>query len=386
VVLSAAEPICRPARPLKIVHCLRAPVGGLFRHVLDLARGQDAAGHEVGIVHDLRSGDTLTGERLGQVVEVCALGIHKVSMHRQIAPSDLAAAFAIRTLCKRLGVDVVHGHGAKGGAFARFAALGTPLRAIYTPHGGSLHYQRRSPGGFVFLQLEALLSRATDGLIFESEFSRRTYTEKVGAPHCAVRVIHNGVGRDEFTPVAAARDAADFLFVGELRVLKGVDVLLHALGRIRKDRNATAVVVGDGPDAQRFATLAAELGLGDAVTFAGAMPARQAFALGHALIVPSRAESFPYIVLEAVAAGRALIATNVGGIPEIFGADHSDALVPPGDAGALEAAMRAALDTPSGLITRTAALQARAREFFSMDAMVCGVTDFYAHCLERAAR
>ena len=68
------------------------------------------------------------------------------------------------------------------------------------------------------------------------------------------------------------------------------------------------------------------------------MPARQAFALGRIMVVPSRAESFPYIVLEAAAAGKSLIATGVGGIPDMFG-PLAERLIPPDDCGALERAL-----------------------------------------------
>jgi glycosyltransferase involved in cell wall biosynthesis len=83
-----------------------------------------------------------------------------------------------------------------------------------------------------------------------------------------------------------------------------------------------------------------DLGLSATVRFHRPMPARQAFALALAVVVPSRAESMPYIVLEAIGAGMPLVATRVGGIPEIFG-PASDRLVPPGDAPALAAALAA---------------------------------------------
>ena len=89
------------------------------------------------------------------------------------------------------------------------------------------------------------------------------------------------------------------------------------------------------------------------------MPARQAFALGRVLVVPSRAESLPYVVLEAAAAGMPLIATRVGGIPEIFG-PHAGRLVPPDDAAALAAAIAQALDGPDETAAAAAALARRA--------------------------
>ena len=84
------------------------------------------------------------------------------------------------------------------------------------------------------------------------------------------------------------------------------------------------------------------------------MPAREAFRLGRALVVPSRAESFPYIVLEAAAAGLPMLATDVGGIPEIV-AGTDTALLPPEDDVALAEAMLRVLDDPAAAQARAAA-------------------------------
>jgi glycosyltransferase involved in cell wall biosynthesis len=95
-------------------------------------------------------------------------------------------------------------------------------------------------------------------------------------------------------------------------------------------------------------------------------PAREAFRTGRVLVVPSRAESLPYIVLEAAAASMPLVATNVGGIPEIFGPE-SPALVPPGDTAALAAAMLAAFAGEAA--ARTARLHARVAAEFTVGTM-----------------
>ncbi len=99
---------------------------------------------------------------------------------------------------------------------------------------------------------------------------------------------------------------------------------------LQEGRKVTATIVGDGPDRAQFQREVAKQGLGEQVQFVGARPARQAFGLGRLLVVPSRAESLPYIVLEAAAAGVPMIASQVGGIPEIFGSDLGS-LVAPGD-------------------------------------------------------
>ena len=327
-------------RPIRIVHCLRAPVGGLFRHVRDLARGQAEAGCHVGIICDADTGDALTEQALHDIRPYCVLGIKRIAMHRQVSPGDIVAALKVRMWCAETGADIIHGHGAKGGAFGRFAAMATPAKAFYTPHGGSLHYSADSWSGAAFLRLERLLRILTDGLIFESEYGYRVYRRKVGTPSCDARIIHNGLSPSEFAAVPTDRDAADFLFIGELRELKGVDVLLHALHRVRQARDVSAVIVGDGPEAQTFKDLAGSLGLAETVRFSPPQPARKAFTLGRTLIVPSRAESLPYIVLESLAARKPTIATDVGGISEIF-RGRRGSLLPAGDVEKLAEAISA---------------------------------------------
>lgn len=87
-------------------------------------------------------------------------------------------------------------------------------------------------------------------------------------------------------------------------------------------------MVGDGDNLPRYRAQVRRLGLDGNVRFLPPMPARDAFALGALVVVPSRAEALPYVVLETLAAGKPMIATAVGGIPEIFGAD-SPALIRP---------------------------------------------------------
>jgi glycosyltransferase involved in cell wall biosynthesis len=364
---------------------MRAPVGGLFRHVMDLAREQKARGHAVGIIADKSAADALTVGRLRAIEPALKLGLHLVPMGRQPGLSDVTAAISAMRLARELKVDIVHGHGAKGGAYARLAARalkfqGAKVAALYTPHGGSLHYQPDTLSGAIFIGIERLLRSCTDGLIFESDFARRAYDDLIGLGSVPAQVIANGLLRQDFVAHKPARDAADFLFIGELRLLKGVDVLLAALEQVKRTRPVRAVIVGAGPDAEEFKGLAGALGLRDCVRFAGTMAARDAFALGRCLVVPSRAESFPYIVLEAGAAGMPLIATKVGGIPEIT-AGTRNKLIPPGDVAALTTALEAFLDSRKGADTRAKALKTAVGKKFTVEAMAGSVLDFYAATL-----
>jgi glycosyltransferase involved in cell wall biosynthesis len=222
----------------------------------------------------------------------------------------------------------------------------------------------------------------TDAFVFVSQYEADAFAEKVGKPRKPSAVVLNGLRPEEFDPIATAPDARDFLFVGELRDLKGPDVFLNALGRMRQatGRTPTAFMVGDGPDKARCRAMADDLNLSGAVEFLEPMAARTAFRLANTMVIPSRKESLPYIVLEAAAAAMPLIASRVGGIPEIFGPE-AESLVPPGDDAALAAAMTAALTDRKTVRARAARLQADAKDRFSIEAMAAGIESLYDRAL-----
>lgn len=366
-------------RPLRVLHVLRSPVGGLFRHVVDLARVQAARGHQVGIVADATTGGARADAAFASLSGSLALGLTRVPMSRHIGMSDVSAQRHVAQRARETQADVLHGHGAKGGAYARLC--GGPAIRVYTPHGGSLHYGRSSPVGMLYLTLEQVLMRRTELFLFESRYGRDAFAAKIGTPKSLVRVVHNGVTAEEFVEVPPGADATDVVFIGELRVLKGVDVLLDALAQLARDgRPTSATIVGGGPDAEQFRTQAERLGLGSSIRFFEPMPARTAFALGRLLVAPSRAESLPYIILETAAAAVPLITTNVGGIPEIFG-PQSSRLVPPADANALARAIKTALEDPAALRNETLTLRTRVQAAFSADAMTDGVLAAYEEAL-----
>jgi glycosyltransferase involved in cell wall biosynthesis len=115
------------------------------------------------------------------------------------------------------------------------------------------------------------------------------------------------------------------------------------------------------------------------------MPAREAFAHGRLFVAPSRAESLPYIVLEAAAAGVPMITTNVGGIPEVFG-PQATSLIPPDDAGALARSIAAALSEPARLRNEALTLRVRVQAHFSAETMADGVLAGYRAALAQVPR
>jgi glycosyltransferase involved in cell wall biosynthesis len=367
-----------PDRPLRILHAVRGPVGGIFRHILDLANGQVDRGHHVGIVADSLAGGERAHTALTEIAPRLRLGVRRLAIRREPHPTDALVWARLMYLIWRLKPDVIHGHGAKAGAFIRMKPRSKRSIRIYTPHGGSLHYPLSSWKGAFYGRLERALMNQTDLFLFESAFARDTYQKMIGKPSKGlVRCVFNGVTAGEFDPVTLAPDATDIAYVGEFRHIKGADLLIDAVARLRADgKPLTLTLGGDGEESGALRAQVEKRGLAGAVRFIGHVKARFGFSQGKLLVVPSRGDSMPYVVIEAAAAGVPMIAANVGGIPEIFG-PHADALFAPNSVGAMAGAIKAALDDSDGAAARAQALRERIFTHFSQKAMVEGVLNGY---------
>jgi glycosyltransferase involved in cell wall biosynthesis len=171
--------------------------------------------------------------------------------------------------------------------------------------------------------------------------------------------------------------------VANLRAEKGLEVLLAAAARVVRDRPGTVFqLVGNGTMRERLEAQARELGLGDAVRFLGHREDVPEVLHGSDLFVlPSRSEAFPNGVVEGMAAGLPVVASDVGGIPELIEHERNGLLVPVGDDQALAAALLRLIDDP----VKAAALAAAARDTiqrgYSFERMVAAFEALYVSSL-----
>ena len=366
-----------PEQPLRILHVVRAPVGGIFRHILDLANAQIEQGHHVGIIADSLTGGDRAEAALAEIEPRLKLGVRRIAIRREPRLADILVWARISRLTRRLKPDVLHGHGAKAGAYIRLRRRSNQTIRVYTPHGGSLHYPLNTLKGEFYSRLERALMNNTDLFLFESAFARDTYQRTIGVPRGLVRCVFNGVTAEEFDPVVKADDATDVVYMGEFRHIKGADLLIDAVARLRADgKPVTLTLAGDGEELQALKQQIERLKLGDAVRFIGHVKARYGFSKGSLLVVPSRGDSMPYVVIEAAAAGIPMVAANVGGIPEIFDV-HTDGLFVPGSVGAMADAIEASLQDPAAAQARAKSLRERVFIHFSQKAMVEGILAGY---------
>ncbi len=281
----------------------------------------------------------------------------------------------VRGLARSLALDVVHGSAPEaGGASLRLpAGVGlvgmdhhpSPPSLLDAPDGvvARLRWMRAHQAR---LLVRTLLGRA-HRVVAVSRWGRDALREGGYLdPARPVAIIPNGIGGDwlDAAPVPATEESRPLLFAGRLDHQKGVDVLLRALATLP---GAPALeVVGDGPDRAALESLAASLDLGGRVRFAGALPParlRERMASAAALAVPSRYELFGRVVLEAMAVGAPVVASRVGGIPEVARDGREALLVPPDDPEALAAALARVLAEPTLSARLAAAGRERARAF-----------------------
>lgn len=375
--------VAKTDKPLRILHAVRAPVGGIFRHIIDLANGQAERGHEVGIIADSLTGGDRAAAALAEIAPRLTLGVHRLPIRREPHPTDVIAWRQFMRLVRQLEPDVLHGHGAKAGAFVRLKAKSNNTIRVYTPHGGSLHYPPDTLKGAFYARLERWLMERTELFLFESAFARDTFQRVIGKPTGLVNCVFNGVTAAEFDPVKLADDATDLAYVGEFRHIKGADLLIDAVARLRAEgRPVTLTLGGDGEETEALKAQVQRLGLTDAVRLIGHVKARYGFSQGRLLVVPSRGDSMPYVVIEAGAAGIPMIAARIGGIPEIFDT-HTDAMFTPASAVAMANAIAASLDHREATLRRAQALRQRIFLHFSQNAMVDGIIEGYRRAIAR---
>jgi glycosyltransferase involved in cell wall biosynthesis len=210
--------------------------------------------------------------------------------------------------------------------------------------------------------------RRVDAHVCVFSAGARRLEEWIGLPEGTVRTIHNGMPDFSVDPRPRVADGAVIGNVGRLEWQKGQDVLVRAMPELP---GVTAVLVGDGGERDTFADLARELGVADRVRMPGWQQDPRAWLAGFdALVMPSRAEGLPLVIIEAMLASRPVVATSVDGIPELVAEGRTGRLVPPDDPPAFAAAVRSVLDDPA----RAERMGAEAREValreFSVEAMV----------------
>jgi glycosyltransferase involved in cell wall biosynthesis len=332
-----------------------AAFGGLERVVEALARRTAALGHQVQVAMALSPNDPVPAWS----ASLEAAGVRAIPLHLS-SRAYLAERRAIRALGRAHGTDVMHTHGYRSDVLHLGVArrLGVPI--VSTAHG----FASRTPGYSRNERLQVWAWRRFDAVVAVSE-PLRAQLESFRVPFERLHLIRNGIAGGS-VPLARAEARRRLALPAEGGVIGWVGRLSdekHPLLAIESFAllaapEATLCIIGDGPLREACAVRAHELGVADRVVFAGAHPdAAPLMSAFDLLLLSSRTEGTPMVVLEAASAAVPVVSTAVGGVPALLG-DAGGWLATPGDSSALAEALRAAFGDRAERLRRGAALQA----------------------------
>lgn len=373
---------------LEVTQRFPPAVGGVEQHVYHLASRLVRAGVDVEVLTtDLLRDTPFT--RIGSPSQEDSFPITRVRAWRMVdAPHGLGiVAPSMVPAILASGADIIHAH--SYGQFPTFAgsfasALDHSV-LIVTPHSDA---GRPSWAKSLFDRIVPRLTLKPATRVIAVSEHEAACLIKMGVSQDRIRVIPNGVDIGEFADVGPRTDRDELvgLFVGRLDPdQKGLDVLIRAMARLPRDPLLRLRLVGeDWGGAELMERLAQRLGVADRVAIVGKLPRSELvreFAESDFLVLPSRFEPFGVVVLEAMAAGLPVIASRVGGIPEIVADGQTGLLVEPDNPDALAESLRLLCGDESLRLSMGRAARERVKAY-AWDSVVPRILSVFAEALQ----
>lgn len=367
--------------PLSILHVVApAPFGGLETVLRGLTAGQLEQGHRphvaaVVVPEEANHPFVQTLRNDGVPVTEFALPVRAYLRERR----------QIRELARSTGADVLHTHGYRPDVIDSGVSRTLGIPRVTTVHG----FCGSDLKGRIYEGLQIRAYRRFDGVVAVARAQIDRLREG-GVSASRLHLIPNawtpseGQSREEGrSTLGIPENAFHIGWVGRLSVEKGADIFLRSIALLG-DLPFVASIIGDGPQTRELQTLAAELGIGDRVRWHGSLAhAGRYFASFDVFTLSSRTEGTPMVLFEAMAAGTPIVASSVGGVPDVISPDEG-LLAPPGDAGAIAAAIRTVHDDPAAAKDRAEAAARRLDERFGATAWLNRHDTLYRQLLKHS--
>lgn len=374
----------------------RLNIGGPSLHVILLSAGLRPLGYETRLVVGRES--PREGNMLALAAEKSVTCEAMAGLGREIAPfQDLRALVGLFRLMRAWRPEIVHTHTAKAGLLGRLAARAARVPTVVHTYHGHVLRGYFSPGKTALYRwLEKRLAALADAVVTVSESLGEDLVTLGVVAAGKVRVIPLGVELEHLTGQlprgilrneAAIPDGVPLVgMVGRLVPIKDAPTFLRAGSLVREKKpDARFALVGDGEERLSLEALSRELGMDGAVTFFGwRRDLRAVYGDLDVVVNASRNEGTPVALIEALAAGKPVVATRVGGTPDLLGAGERGLLVPPGEPAALAAAILQTLEESEAARQRAQAGREHVLARHSSDRLVRDVDALYREL--RAAR
>jgi glycosyltransferase involved in cell wall biosynthesis len=367
-------------KPLKLILCVVGlGTGGTETHVLELASRIDRARFDL-TVCSLKSGGCVADELLARGIRVVSLG--------GTGKLDARVMLRLWRFIKREQPDVIQ-------AFLFWANISARLAGHFAKTIGvvSSYHDEVVPEGWLNRSIDRLTMKWTKYIVCCSEAVRRSVEKRIGGEKEQFVVIPFGVETNRFRDIGMTSGATLGLQEG-LPVIgtvcrlvepkKGIRFLLEAMAQLEREAGKPVcqlLIVGEGPAEEALRSLSEQLGIASRVVFSGMRrDVPQLLSLMEIFVLPSLYEGFGIAILEAMAAGKPVVASTVGGIPEFVVSGESGLLVPPGDSVALATAIRQLLAQPERAKAMGCRGQEHVRKHYSIESVVRQHEQLYETC------
>lgn len=373
---------------IKILHVVRPAAGGLKNHLINLVRYTDKNKFDVTVACPPNS---------PLFEELASLGIKTlpIPLLGELSPTkDYAVVHTLVKYLNQSGTTILHAHSSKGALVGRIAAIlaRTPV-VLFTVHNSIFYEEWPQWKKTIFAQVERFLARFTDRIITVSDALKQELIEKESIPATQISTIYNGIEVENFTAKVDMLNIRRDLNIPELGPVigtiarlapqKGVSYFLKAASLL-KEYQVNFLVVGDGPLRDALEQEVTELGLQNRVIFTGKRDnIAEILSIMDIYVLPSVTEGLPLTILEAMAAGKPVVATRVGGVPEAIVEGKTGLVVAPRDPEALAVAIAGMLSEREKLIRMGNNGQKHVVEKFTIRHMVDRTMDLYTQLLNK---
>ncbi|MFT7670723.1 MAG: glycosyltransferase involved in cell wall biosynthesis [Planctomycetota bacterium] len=380
---------------LRVMQVMECTIGGTRRHLTDVARGLRERGVEVHLVVAAERQPAFR-ESLRELQTLGCL-VHEIPMSRGIAPlQDMRQIAQLKKILRVIQPDIVHTHSSKAGVIGRLASLRTGIgKRVHTPHTFAfLFHEMFGPlKRALFYRIEKHLAGSTHALIAVSPGEAQTFESSGIVSSEKIQVVQNGIDPEPFVAARPANlvelgldpERPIAAVVGLLNIAKGQDLALQALASPAISKDLQLMVVGHGETLGELKSLARSLGVEERVAFLGFREdVPELLAASDFLLLPSRWEGMPYIVIEAMAAGLPVVATPVDGARDLVQPNKTGVLAADSTSDAIAKALEHFMGLSSSEQKSMGELgRQRALKSFTRDTMVDELCELYRAMLQR---
>lgn len=368
----------------KIMYVVRPVEGGIREHIKVLIQYLNTSYELVVVCPPI--------DKLQQIFEKVGARVIPLNISGKLDPfRDFSQALLLARTIKKESPDLIHLHGFKAGFLGRIASLGFPrIPVVLTVHNFYAHPDQSRIPFSCFQQVERVLSRRANGIIAVSEALKRNLTDTLGVEDGKIIRIYNGIHYESFRNNGEKGSS----FKAELGIpegvplvgtaarlapQKGLGIFLEA-SRIILDKGRPCIflVAGEGPMKEELENRVNSLNLKGKVIFPGRVDNIAEFlSCLDIFILPSLSEGLSITLLEALAAEKPVVASRVGGVPEIVTDGVTGTLVPPGDPVSLASKVMEYLDNPEHSKNMGIRGSHRIKDNFTLENMVKRTEELY---------